>query len=470
MNIKFYYALFPQIFIPLFFFISTKNIPKINLFLHFILEPTFTFLLYILLKKIIREIWALYDSFKRSFYNVNQGILESDPNPIFIISKDKNILYKNATASKLVKNILDNPSQISPRKMQRIKETTINFLDIVHPNLRELFKKLISDALEDNKVSSFNFPLCKIHNQQNSNINISNAYDIYNEKNYLYFVWFRILICKTEWKNKSAYYISLFPSENVLLNEIFYQYTKRFSEKVEKVISNTDIICSAFINKIENKKNNKKEKKVESKSSSISSSEDLLSKNSDSIEEDGTSIEGKKNIYQLLIENQDNTELNNIILFFFKNQVELLYDYSLTIEIYFNMIYKQRYFKYSLENEKPNLKKRIKLNELKAYYSEYFYDFIKEHKYSLEFQDDDKNIFDIFIEENYLRIIIFNVIVFMVCHLDDKSEPTLENKKEIIIKIIPELKDEDSIIKENLSANWNQKKKYLMFITIVEKI
>ena len=134
------------------------------------------------------------------------------------------------------------------------------------------------------------------------------------------------------------------------------------------------------------------------------------------------------------------------------------------------MIYKQRYFKYSLENEKPNLKKRIKLNELKAYYSEYFYDFIKEHKYSLEFQDDDKNIFDIFIEENYLRIIIFNVIVFMVCHLDDKSEPTLENKKEIIIKIIPELKDEDSIIKENLSANWNQKKKYLMFITIVEKI
>ena len=151
--------------------------------------------------------------------------------------------------------------------------------------------------------------------------------------------------------------------------------------------------------------------------------------------------------------NEEMEALNNTILFFFKNQVELLYDYSLTIELYFNMLYKQRNFKYCIENSKPNLRKRIKLKELKLYYSEYFYDFIKEHKYKLEFKgDDEKNIFDIFIEENYLRIIMFNVIVFMVCYLDDKTEPTLENRKEIVVKIIPELKEETSVTPESMQG------------------
>ena len=34
-----------------------------------------------------------------------------------------------------------------------------------------------------------------------------------------------------------------------------------------------------------------------------------------------------KDFHELLIENSSNKELNNTILFFFKNQVELLYDY-----------------------------------------------------------------------------------------------------------------------------------------------
>ena len=120
------------------------------------------------------------------------------------------------------------------------------------------------------------------------------------------------------------------------------------------------------------------------------------------------------------------------------------------------MLYKQRNFKYCFENSKPNLKKKIKLRDLKAYYSEYFYDFAKEHKYKLEFKgEDEKNIFDIYIEENYLRIIMFNVIVFMICYLD-KTEPTFENRKEIIIKIIPELKDETSVTPESMHANDEQ--------------
>ena len=86
----------------------------------------------------------------------------------------------------------------------------MNILDIIHPNLKELFKKLLNDVMEDDKATSFNFPLCKINNQQDLNIDVSNAYDIFNEKNYLYFFWFITIICKTEWKGKTAFYMYFF--------------------------------------------------------------------------------------------------------------------------------------------------------------------------------------------------------------------------------------------------------------------
>ena len=109
--------------------------------------------------------------------------------------------------------------------------------------------------MEEENATSFNFPLCKINNTQNLDINVANAYDINNDKNYLYFIWYTILVCKTEWKSKVAFYLCLFPSEDILLNEIFYQYTKRFSEKIEKVISSSDTITSAFMNKMSQKNN-----------------------------------------------------------------------------------------------------------------------------------------------------------------------------------------------------------------------
>jgi hypothetical protein len=241
----------------------------------------FSLLLYILLKKSIREIWALYDSFKRSYYNINQGLLESDPNPIFIITKEKNVLYRNTVASNLINNITE--TIVSPRKMQRSKDdrfNTMNFLDIVHPNLKELFQKLLDDVMEDENVSSFNFPLCKVNNIKQ---NLSNAYDISDENNYLHFIWYKIIICKTDWKGKTAFYVSFYPCEDIFLNEIFYKYTKRFSQKIERVISNSDIICMALINKKDKKENN---------NDSLSSS--ILSDNKNSDIEDSENRKSKK--------------------------------------------------------------------------------------------------------------------------------------------------------------------------------
>ncbi len=457
LNVKLKHTIIPQIVISIIYFHTIHRFPRLDLIYYIVIGPVFSILLYILLKKSIREIWALYDSFKRSYYNINQGLLESDPNPIFIISKDRNVLYRNTVATNLVNNFLETIS--SPRKMRAKDErfSTMNFLDIVHPNLKELFIKLLNDVMEDENVSSFNFPLCKVNNNQ-QNLNISDAYDISDEKNYLHFIWYKIIICKTDWKGKTAFYISCYPCEDILLNEIFYQYTKRFSEKIEKVISNSDIICGALINK-KDKDKDKEDKDKDQNITNESPSSSIISDNKNSDVEENESKKSKKgplkkNIYQLLIDNADNIELNNTILFFFKNQVELLYDYSLTIELYFNILYNRRNFKDCFENFKPNVKKKIKLRELKTYYLEYFYDFAKEHKYKLEFKgDDEKSIFDVYVEENYLRIIIFNIIVFMICYLDDKTEPTGENRKEIVVKLMPELKDESSVTPDSAIAN-----------------
>ena len=310
LNAKLKHTIIPQLVITLTYFHTIQRFPGLELTFYIAIGPVFSLLLYILLKKSIREIWALYDSFKRSYYNINQGLLESDPNPIFIITKEKNVLYRNTVASNLINNITE--TIVSPRKMQRSKDdrfNTMNFLDIVHPNLKELFQKLLDDVMEDENVSSFNFPLCKVNNIKQ---NLSNAYDISDENNYLHFIWYKIIICKTDWKGKTAFYVSFYPCEDIFLNEIFYKYTKRFSQKIERVISNSDIICMALINKKDKKENN---------NDSLSSS--ILSDNKNSDIEDSENRKSKKlplkkNIYQLLIENADNIELNNTILFFSK--------------------------------------------------------------------------------------------------------------------------------------------------------
>ena len=440
---------FPQIIIQSVFFYSINKYKSINVILYGIPGIAFIFFIFVILKKSVRERWALFDSFKRSYYNMSQGLLEKDPNPIFILSKDKNILYRNNSGVKLINNILDN--QPPPKRLGRNNKderfNSLNILEIVHPNLRELFKKILTDFMENDNLNTFNFPICKSKLQKDLNLDVCNIYDISDENIFLNLVWFRMILFKTEWKGKPSFYLCLLPCDHILLNEIFYKYTKRLTEKMEKMINNIDIICDALINK-----NEKEENINESKSSSINSdnNKNLGSEEDEPEMEEDVEIDDKKEklllnkgVHELLIENSSNKELNDTILFFFKNQVELLYDYSLTCELYFNMIYKTRNFKWEIENTKKNLKKCIKLKELKSYYLEYFYDFIKEHDYKLEFKDDTDNNYNIYIEENYLRVILFNIIIFMICYIDSKEEKkSNENNKEIIIKLIPEIKED----------------------------
>ena len=75
---------------------------------------------------------------------MSQDLLEKDPNPIFILSKGKIIIYRNNLVLKLINNILDN--QPSLKRLSRSNKderfNSLNILEIVHLNLREIFKKI----------------------------------------------------------------------------------------------------------------------------------------------------------------------------------------------------------------------------------------------------------------------------------------------------------------------------------------
>ena len=314
---------FLQLIIQVVFFYTINKYQSLRNILSGVPGSILIILMFAILKKNIRERWALYDSFKRSYYNLNQGLLEKDPNPIFILSKDKNILYKNTSASKLINSILE--KQASTMRVNKLNKddrfNTLNITDIIHPNLKELFKKILTDAMEDNNLSSFNFPICKASLQQDLNLDIINIYDINNEKIYLNLKWYRILISKIEWKGKDSFYLCFLNGDDVLLNEIFYKYTERFTEKMDKMINNIDIICDALINQKE------KEDIYESESSSIKSynkdseEEGGEIEEEEEIEDKNEILNNKKGVHDLLIENSSNKEFNNTILFFFKTKL-----------------------------------------------------------------------------------------------------------------------------------------------------
>ena len=285
----------PQIILQAVFFYSINQYKTIKIIFYVVPCSIFILLIVTILKKSLRERWALYDAFKRSYYNMKQGLLEKDPNPIFILSKEKNILYRNITASKLINNILDN--QQTPKKFGRANKddrfNSLNILEIIHPNFRELFKKILTDVMEDDNLFSFNFPICKSSLQKDLNLNICDIYDISNEKIYLNLIWFRMHVFKMEWKGKPSFYMCCLPNEDVPLNEIIYKYTKRFAEKMERMISNSDIICDALLNK-----KNKEENVNESKSSSADFDNKNLGSEEDEQPEEENEIEDKNNNFK----------------------------------------------------------------------------------------------------------------------------------------------------------------------------
>ena len=427
-------------FVSIIIFIGEKKLIGFTLF-YLILGIIFALSLYFLYNIIIREIWALFDSFKRSYYNIKQCVLEKNLNPNFIVSLKIVTYERNQSAINFGNLISGN------------KNNKVELLNIIHPKLKELFIKLIGETFADvDNRDSFYFPFCKLDNKENNfdepNINGMFSFD------YLKFRWYLVLVSKTVWKFKPAISICLYPDENIISNEIFSNYSEKFINLLEQLINNNDIICSEItrtnIEKIKGcpltfRNRAKKPILAKKKLSYFSGS------NASNILKNLP----KKSCYEI---NKSNKKLFKTMLFFCKSQIELLYDISLTIEFYFYKITKDTFFHYGLKKGLREESETLDLNIIKNYYFDFFCDIFKEKNCTIDYNIKNKNSNKIIIEANFLRILMFNATFFMEKCLNKNN--SIKQGLQIAIKVLKKCKEKvrhqsSHNLKEDIIQNEN---------------
>ena len=425
-------------FVSFIIFIGEKKLIGFTLF-YLILGIIFALSLYFLYNIIIREIWALFDSFKRSYYNIKQGIIEHDPNPNFIISLQKVTYERNQSAITFGNIILGK------------KNSRVELLDLIHPKLKELFKKLIDEtSLESNETISFFFPFCKLTGKDNNDVDEPNKNGMFCF-DYLKFRWNIVLVCKTIWKFKPATYICLFPFEDILSNEIFGQYSEKFNYLLEQVISNNDIICSEILKMNSDSCINPKTFRVKAKkkNSSVSKKYSILSKFNKSNEQ-------SKRQSKEIVDIKDK-ELLRTMLFFCKSQMVLLYDDTLTQEYYFHKVNNDIFYHLQKKNTIKTELDKLDVWIIVNYYHDYFYEIFKSNKCSMEYIIKNKDSYNILTDPNYLRILLFNANSFMIKCLNKNSET--KQALQVEIKVEEKNVEKSKESSQTLTSSKNEEKK-----------
>jgi hypothetical protein len=166
-----------------------------------------------LLSKAQRELWALYDSFKRSYFNI-KNIYDEFPLPVFIVKRQTfQIYYKNLEADKLyIKNkyikigekpILKGRSKRAPAKMD------YNFKDIFEKSLEKLLENEIEKCLK-NDIKYFDFPM--LTGDKKIKYKESDTYPTTFEGDLEYIKWVKVYLNQCTWKG----------NESIMVSSIFF--------------------------------------------------------------------------------------------------------------------------------------------------------------------------------------------------------------------------------------------------------
>lgn len=151
----------------------------------------------------LRELWALYDSFKRSYVNI-KGIYDEFRYPVFVVKKlGLQVYFKNVEADKLLNRKKAREMGDRPQSKMSSRRATSKY-DIT---LRDIFEK--SELLEEeickclrNKSKCFNFPM-NIGNKtlmykENDNFPTMYEGDLESVE------WVKILVFECQWKGNEA--------------------------------------------------------------------------------------------------------------------------------------------------------------------------------------------------------------------------------------------------------------------------
>lgn len=384
-----------------------------------------------------RELWALYDSFKKSYLIFDEIIFKKSKAPAFVVSKNFSILCANPPAFDFLEKLKDNKLKAKRGfNGQNDIMPNLNLLDFINPQLKDEFLLKFNTCLAE-KMHKFFFSFeC---NKQKAEIN-----NQFPKQNHQSGTNYKVISSRCVWKNQESYFVRICKEviEASLYNYLFC-YSKYLIEELFSLTHEVDKICERLIDSeikyeqytiIFNKLNNRnitgnendtlnkiiqQKAPLDNKTFTVNSNDnkehyESTQFNSNIINNnDHFFYQNKRtNINQLF------TNIDHSFFYYFKNQFEVFYDIQLTQEIFTSILLQTPCIVTS----------HIDLKSLANYFEDYFYMILRMKHLKLKFIIKcDSNIS---IEYSFLRCIMFNTLMFIYSNTDDDV-----NEKSIIYTI-----------------------------------
>jgi hypothetical protein len=249
-------------------------------------------------KKGTRELWALFDSFKRSYFTIKKCLYDDFPYPVLIFNKKSNnhsIFYKNTKAEELINRIKKikeggsltgatitnaNSSVPTAKKVSSLGKSNLGFSrrNVQKSGLGLRKEELIEELFLDKEFESvfeselekcvnakkkfFDFPLRvetikKFGGSQNNspeNPQVGKVNFHQNPKNSTFFEgdlenfeWYRIVVSQCYWKNQEAYYIQMIKNDDFYKNYLSSSFMREIRGEYNQVIENVDKVCDKLV-------------------------------------------------------------------------------------------------------------------------------------------------------------------------------------------------------------------------------
>jgi len=423
-------------------------------------------------KRNFTELWGLYDSFKRSYFFLKRCLYDDFPNPIFIVSRKQyeSIMYRNTAADKLYEKITTAKKKLKSQpnsnsgnlnnntnhntSNQNIKKnlgsglgqankklgnhrrtigitgnsTMMNsnnysFGNLLEKEFEELFNKQIDKCI-NNKKKDFMFPLPLYENKVVSLDYKECSRDItFFDGDMECYEWYKIIVSPCVFKSQEAIMLQLLKDDIFYKDENISNFLGNLNNEFNRVVDNVDKICENIIEAdffferkeklqlLERLNNNKDmnrnivDRHLESK--------DQLESLRNGIRTKTLKIENNKTkIIKDLIIDMHNVKypcLDHTIWFFFKDNLNMIYDSFLSMKIYQQLLLKKFL--------KPNYK-ISSLNSLVKYFDDNFFMMSQKNKINIisniQYSAHSENSNENYSTENefycvyeYMRIIFF---------------------------------------------------------------
>jgi len=427
-----------------------QNIFSTKIFLNFFILIWCTFLEFFV-RKGMRELWALYDSFKRSYFNMKRCLLDEHPIPSIVVTNKRPnffILYKNKEAEDLfAKTTILKPKEVQethfkksqifkkdPKLFTKNTSEIINLEDIFTNEMETSFCAEVEKCIF-NRKKYFDFPLKIIEKSPKWVVKQAEGKQTFFKGDLSKFEWYRVIISPCNWKNQEAIFIQLIKNDEFHANEFISTYLSNINEQINLLVENSEMVANKVIDfefeKLKDKSISEQkylkisvdagvfksgpkipeiiQKKTPEFPNQVQTNTIIKSKITPikKVVSVGQGLLGKSNLPSF--PNYDHS-----LWLFFKYNINFIFDLNLTVDLFYSLINKKVY--------PPS--DQIKVKEFINYLIDLFYVIskVKNFKFIIKNLCDD----EIIVCYLYYRTILFNLLLFIVNNSNSADEKIVE--------------------------------------------